>query len=116
MESHDTSPICGKKETLGHIYVEYVRLQPFFQLLENLLLRFWLHFSPHLFIFAHLIHGPRMLRDLPINLLLALAKMATTKPGGESLVGQEKHSATLGPIFGPLSNHTTGMIPVGGIH
>ncbi|CAM4474102.1 unnamed protein product [Lepidochelys olivacea] len=38
-----------------------------------MLLYFWLHFSPHLFIYALPIRGPTKSRDLLINLLLALA-------------------------------------------
>ncbi|CAM4493817.1 unnamed protein product [Lepidochelys kempii] len=44
-----------------------------------LLLRFWLHFSPHLFLFAHPIRGPTKSRDLLVNLLLALAKVSIYK-------------------------------------
>ncbi|CAM5175422.1 unnamed protein product [Natator depressus] len=67
------------RETLAHIYLECARLQPLFRLLTNILLRFWLHFSPHLFIYTLPIHGPTKSRDLLVNLLLALAKTATYK-------------------------------------
>ncbi|CAM5123608.1 unnamed protein product [Eretmochelys imbricata] len=75
----DTCPFCGVRETLAHIYLECARLQPLFRLLTNLLLHFWLHFSPHLFIYALPICGLTKLRDLLVNLLLALAKMAIYK-------------------------------------
>ncbi|KAG6932141.1 hypothetical protein G0U57_000271 [Chelydra serpentina] len=59
--------------------LEYARLQPLFRLLLDILLRFWLHFSPHLLIYTVPIHGPTKSRDLLVNLLLALAKMAIYK-------------------------------------
>ncbi|KAG6930449.1 hypothetical protein G0U57_003678, partial [Chelydra serpentina] len=74
-----TCPFCGVRETLAHIYLECARLQPLFRLLLDILLKFWLHFSPHLFIYALLIHGPTKSRDLLVNLLLALAKLAIYK-------------------------------------
>ncbi|CAM4631281.1 unnamed protein product [Lepidochelys olivacea] len=75
----DTCPFCGVRETLAHIYLECARLQPLFRLLTNLLLRFWLHFSPHLLIYALSVRGPTKSRDLLVNLLLALAKVAIYK-------------------------------------
>ncbi|KAG6925847.1 hypothetical protein G0U57_013271, partial [Chelydra serpentina] len=54
----DTCPFCGVRETLAHIYLECARLQPLFRLLLDILLRFWLHFSPHLLIYALPICGP----------------------------------------------------------
>ncbi|CAM5093530.1 unnamed protein product [Natator depressus] len=75
----DTCPFCGVRETLAHVYLECARLQPLFHLLTNLLLRFWLHFSPHLFIYALPIRGLTKWRDLLVNLLLALAKTAIYK-------------------------------------
>ncbi|CAM4598182.1 unnamed protein product [Lepidochelys olivacea] len=75
----DTCPFCDARETLAHIYLECARLQPLFRLLMNILLRFWLHFSPHLFIYTLPIHGPTKSRDLLVNLLLALAKTAIYK-------------------------------------
>ncbi|CAM5175375.1 unnamed protein product [Eretmochelys imbricata] len=70
------APFCGVRENLTYAYLEYTRLQPLFQLLQNLLLRFWMHFFPHLFTFAHPVRGPMKSRDLLVNLLLALAKVA----------------------------------------
>ncbi|CAM5092002.1 unnamed protein product, partial [Eretmochelys imbricata] len=75
----DTCPFCGVRETLAYIYLECARLQPLFWLLTNLLLRFWLHFSPHLFIYALPICGLTKSWDLLVNLLLGLAKMAIYK-------------------------------------
>ncbi|CAM4636622.1 unnamed protein product [Caretta caretta] len=75
----DTCPFCGVRKTLAHIYLECARLQPLFRLLTNILLRFWLHFSPHLLIYTLPIRGPTRSRDLLVNLLLALAKMAIYK-------------------------------------
>ncbi|CAM5133924.1 unnamed protein product [Natator depressus] len=66
-------------ETLAHIYLECSRLQPLFRLLTNILLRFWLHFSPHFLIYALPIRGPTKSRDLLVSLLLALAKVAICK-------------------------------------
>ncbi|CAM5145535.1 unnamed protein product [Natator depressus] len=74
-----TCPFCGVRETLVHVYLECTRLQPLFRLLTNLLLRFWLHFSPHLFIYALPIRGLTKSRDLVVNLILALAKTAISK-------------------------------------
>ncbi|CAM5127748.1 unnamed protein product [Eretmochelys imbricata] len=67
------------RETLVHIYLECARLQPLFWLLLDILLCFLLYFSPHLLIYALPIHGPTKSRDLLVNLLLALAKMAIYK-------------------------------------
>ncbi|CAM4621203.1 unnamed protein product [Lepidochelys olivacea] len=75
----DTCLFCNVRETLAHIYLECARLQPLFRLLTNILLRFWLHFSPHLFIYTLPIRGPTKSRDLLVNLLLALAKTAIYK-------------------------------------
>ncbi|CAM4546856.1 unnamed protein product [Lepidochelys olivacea] len=75
----DTCPFCNVRETLAHVYLESARLQPLFWLLTNILLRFWLHFSPHLFIYTLPIRGPTKSRDLLVNLLLALAKTAIYK-------------------------------------
>ncbi|CAM5164671.1 unnamed protein product [Natator depressus] len=74
-----TCPFCNVRETLAHVYLECARLQPLFRLLTNILLRFWLHFSPHLFIYTLPICGPTKSRDLLVNLLLALAKTAIYK-------------------------------------
>ncbi|CAM4614643.1 unnamed protein product [Lepidochelys kempii] len=57
----DTCPFCGVRETLAHIYLECARLQPLFRLLTNILLCFWLHFSPHLLIYT--LPGPLFLDD-----------------------------------------------------
>ncbi|CAM5139611.1 unnamed protein product [Eretmochelys imbricata] len=75
----DTCPFCGMRETLAHVYLECARLQPLFRLLLNIMLCFRLHFSPHLLIYALPICGPTKSRDLLVNLLLALAKMAIYK-------------------------------------
>ncbi|CAM4549132.1 unnamed protein product [Caretta caretta] len=75
----DTCPFCGVRETLAQDYLECTRLQPLFWLLTNILLHFWLHFSPHLLIYALTIHGPTKSQDLLVNLLLTLAKMAIYK-------------------------------------
>ncbi|CAM4448908.1 unnamed protein product [Caretta caretta] len=81
---------CGVRETLAHAYLQCTRLQLLFQLLQNLLLRFWLHFSPHLFIFAHPIRGPTKSRDHLVNFLLAMAKVAICNT-------REKRLAEVGP-------------------
>ncbi|CAM5162624.1 unnamed protein product [Natator depressus] len=75
----DICPFCGVRETLVHVYLECARLQPLFRLLMNILLRFWLHFSPHLLIYALPVCGPTKSRDLLVNLLLALANVAIYK-------------------------------------
>ncbi|CAM4717439.1 unnamed protein product [Lepidochelys kempii] len=54
----DTCPFCNVRETLAHVYLECARLQPLFRLLTNILLHFWLHFPPHLFIYTLPIRGP----------------------------------------------------------
>ncbi|CAM5154831.1 unnamed protein product, partial [Natator depressus] len=75
----DTCPFCSVRETLAHVYLECARLQPLFRFLTNLLLYFWLHFSPHLFIYALSIRGLTKSWDLLVNHLLALAKTAIYK-------------------------------------
>ncbi|CAM5119372.1 unnamed protein product [Eretmochelys imbricata] len=50
---------CGMRENLAHVFFKCTSLQPLFQLL----LRFWMHFSPHLFIYL-------------VNLLLAMTKVS----------------------------------------
>ncbi|CAM4600597.1 unnamed protein product [Caretta caretta] len=75
----DTFPFSNVRETLAHVYLECARQQPLFRLLTNILLCFWLHFSPHLFIYTLPIRGPTKSRDLLVNLFLALAKTAIYK-------------------------------------
>ncbi|CAM4611710.1 unnamed protein product [Lepidochelys kempii] len=94
----DTCPFCGVRKTLAHVYLECARLQALFQLLTNLLLHFWLHFSPHLFIYALPTRGLTKLRDLLVNLLLALAKMAIYKTRERRLANAV--SCDCGAIFG----------------
>ncbi|CAM4577098.1 unnamed protein product [Lepidochelys kempii] len=93
----DTCPFCGVRETLAHVYLECARLQPLFQLLTNLLLHFWLHFSPHLFIYALPIRGLTKSRDLLVNLLLALAKTAIYKTRERRLANRV--SCDCGAVF-----------------
>lgn len=52
-DSPTTRHLCGEEECVFHIYMEYERLQPLFDYLKGLLLKFWLHFSPTLLIFGH---------------------------------------------------------------
>ncbi|CAM5151497.1 unnamed protein product [Natator depressus] len=85
----DTCPFCNVREILAHIYLECARLQPLFRLLTNILLRFWLHFSPHLFIYTLPIRGPTKSRDLLVSLLLALAKTAICKTRKGRLANEE---------------------------
>ncbi|CAM5163236.1 unnamed protein product [Eretmochelys imbricata] len=59
----DTCPFCNMRETLALVYLECARLQPLFRLLTNILLCFWLHFSPHLLIYTLPIRGPTKSRD-----------------------------------------------------
>ncbi|CAM5103298.1 unnamed protein product, partial [Eretmochelys imbricata] len=75
----DTCPFSGMRETLVYVYLECARFQPLFRLLLDILLWFWLHFSPHLLVYTLPIHGLTKSRDLLLNLLLALAKMAIFK-------------------------------------
>ncbi|CAM4709434.1 unnamed protein product [Caretta caretta] len=96
----DTFPFCGVRETLAHVYLECAGLQPLFQLLTNLLLHFWLHFSLHLFIYALPIRGLTKSRDLLVNLLLALAKMAIYKTRERRLA--DGVSCDCGAIFRSL--------------
>ncbi|CAM5161964.1 unnamed protein product [Natator depressus] len=78
---------CGVRETLAHVYLQCARLQPLFRLLQNLLLRFWLHFSLHLFTYAYPIRGPTKSQDYLINLLLAMAKVAIYNTRKRRLAG-----------------------------
>ncbi|CAM4594440.1 unnamed protein product [Lepidochelys kempii] len=93
----DTCPFCNVRETLAHVYLECARLQPLFRLLTNSLLRFWLHFSPHLFIYTLPIRGPTRSRDLLVNLLLALAKTAIYKTRERRLAHET--SCDCGAVF-----------------
>ena len=43
----------GEEETVFHVYMECSRLQPLFENLKGLLLKFWIHFSPTLLFFGH---------------------------------------------------------------
>ncbi|CAM5144631.1 unnamed protein product [Natator depressus] len=98
--SLDTCPFFCKRQILVHIYIECARLQPLFWLLQNLSLKFWLHFYPHLLIYARSTWGPSRLRDLLVNLLLVLMKVAIHHTRGGSWMG--RCSATVGPISNPL--------------
>ncbi|CAM5078171.1 unnamed protein product [Natator depressus] len=101
----DTCPFCGMRETLANMYLECTRLQPLFQLLLDILLHFWLHFSLHHLIYALPICGPTKLRDLLVNLLLALAKMANYKTRERRLA--DGVSCDCGAYFRSLSAHAS---------
>lgn len=58
------------------MFLECARLQPLDLLHQHLLLRSWLCFSLHSLILSRPIHSPTTARDLLVNLLLALAKLA----------------------------------------
>ncbi|CAM5140782.1 unnamed protein product [Eretmochelys imbricata] len=103
----DTCSFCGVRETLAHVYLECARLQPLFQLLTNILLRFWLHFSPHLLLYALRIRGPTKSRGLLVNLLLAWLKRPSIKPGRGGW--QMETPVTVGPVSDPLSVHVSGQ-------
>ncbi|KAG6933922.1 hypothetical protein G0U57_018056 [Chelydra serpentina] len=109
----EACPFCGVREDLAHAYLECARLQPLFRLLRNLLLRFWLHFSPHLFLFAHPVRGPTKSRDLLVNLLLALAKVSIYKTRRRML--DEGSSVTVGPISDPPRVTDPGRVPLGSV-
>jgi len=70
---------CGERETIFHMYLQCRNLQPIFLLIKNLLLRFWLHFSPTLFIIGHPVKEQSKSRDLLVNFILTCAKMAIYK-------------------------------------
>ncbi|CAM4556284.1 unnamed protein product [Lepidochelys kempii] len=101
------------RETLAHIYIGCVRLQPLSQLLQNLVLskRCWLHFSLQRLIDAYPIHGPTKLQDI-ISLLLVLARMAIhhskkRKPDGGGML------CNCGAYFQSLA---PSRVPLGGVH
>ncbi|MGH0115687.1 UNVERIFIED_CONTAM: hypothetical protein FKN15_038010 [Acipenser sinensis] len=87
-DSDAACPFCGLSESVAHIYFLCARLRPFFLLLKNLLLQFWLHFSPTLLIFGHPVHGSTKKRDLLVNLLLALARLAIYKTRKRKMIGE----------------------------
>lgn len=72
------------EETMFHVKMECVRLQPLFGYLKGLLLKFWLHFRPKLLIVGHpvcgggetKVEGWRGEEDFPVGLLLSRAKIA----------------------------------------
>ncbi|KAG6926684.1 hypothetical protein G0U57_011610, partial [Chelydra serpentina] len=107
----DTCPFCGVRETLAHVYLECARLQPLFWLLLDILLCFWLHFSPHLFIYALPIRGPTKLRDLLVDLLLALAKMTIYRTRERRLGFLQLWG--LFPLLSPFTY--LGGVPLGGV-
>uniref|UniRef100_A0A7M4G1N4 BTB domain-containing protein n=1 Tax=Crocodylus porosus TaxID=8502 RepID=A0A7M4G1N4_CROPO len=75
--------LCRGKPWCTHL--ECARLLPLHHLL---LLRFWLHYSPHLFIYALPVCGPTKSRDLLVNLLLGPAKLAIYLTRREALDGR----------------------------
>lgn len=87
-DSDPACPFCGESESVFHIYFLCARLQPFFLFLKNLLLQFWLHFSPTLFIFGHPVRGSTKKRDLLVNLLLALGKLTIYKTRKRKITGE----------------------------
>lgn len=86
-DSPTTRHLCGEEECVFHIYMEYERLQPLFDYLKGLLLKFWLHFSPTLLIFGHPVQRGRG--------KLGLAKMAI-RCSGHTEVGD----LSLFPAYG----------------
>ncbi|XP_072106644.1 EH domain-containing protein 2-like, partial [Mobula birostris] len=48
-----TCPFCGREESVDPAYMECERLQPLFEYLKGLLLRFWLYFCPALLIYGY---------------------------------------------------------------
>lgn len=90
-------------ETPAHVYLERARFQPLLRLLHNLLLRFWLHVSPYLFIHAHFIRGP-----------------AKSRRQAQDVAGRgwlREGPVALGPISAPVSVHasrqsSTGRCPL----
>ncbi|CAM4414689.1 unnamed protein product [Caretta caretta] len=102
------------RETLAHVYLECARLQPLFPLLLDIMLYFWLHFSPHLFIYALPIHGLTKSQDLLVNILLALAKMTINKTRERRLANGG--FLRLWGLFSLLSPFTyLGRVALGGI-
>ena len=84
---------CGEEETVFHVYMECVRLLPLYQYLKGLFLKFWLHFSPTILVFGHKA-GSGESRvwggDLPVGLLLGLAKMAIRGSRQRAVDGQAR--------------------------
>lgn len=71
---------------LAHTCLKCTKLQTLHCLLKNILLRFWVHYSPHIFIYALPIHGLKSWDPL-VNCLLALAKLAIYPTRKEALAG-----------------------------
>lgn len=84
---------CGEEETVFHIYMECERLLPLYQYLKGLFLKFWLHFSPTILVFGHKAGcGESQVGgwDLPVGLLLGLAKMAIRGSRQQAMDGQAR--------------------------
>ncbi|XP_059582294.1 uncharacterized protein LOC132250110 [Alligator mississippiensis] len=87
----DECPFCHQRKTLAHTVIECARLEPLHLLLQSLLLTLWLHYSPHLLVYAHPI------RALLVNLLLPLAKLVIWLSRREALA--RKAPGHLGAFF-----------------
>nr|P14381.1 RecName: Full=Transposon TX1 uncharacterized 149 kDa protein; AltName: Full=ORF 2 [Xenopus laevis]AAA49976.1 ORF2 [Xenopus laevis] len=86
-DSPAACPFCGKGESVFHAYFTCARLQPLLALLRKLYLQFWLHFSPHVYIFGRPVSRDNKEKDLLSNLLLALAKLVIHKSRKQCLEG-----------------------------
>jgi len=74
-DSQATCHFCNLVESVDHVYINCCRLHNLFCFLRNLLLKFWLHFSPTLLIYRHPVQrGVGKAEEILVNLLLDLAK------------------------------------------
>lgn len=79
----------------------YARLQSLFWLLQNILLKFWLNYSPDLLIVAHPIHGPIKLGNLSTS-SWHCQRWPSIRSGRGSMIGRE--GAALGLEGGSISS------------
>ncbi|CAM4658706.1 unnamed protein product [Caretta caretta] len=96
----EACPFCRVRESLAHAYLECTMWQPLFRLLQNLLLRFWLHFSPHTCSFSHTLSmAPRSRETSSSTSSWLWPKLPSITPGGGCWT--RGCSATVGPISVP---------------
>lgn len=80
----DTADTCPSAEACA--YLECTRRKSPHRLFRSLLLRLWLHVSPHLLFYTLLICGPTKPQDPLVNLLLAVGKLTISQTRKEAPV------------------------------
>lgn len=108
-----SKPLTFGKFVLGLIKAPFVLVSCLYlrweaEDLQNLLLRFWLHLSPHFFIHNLPIPGPTKSWVLFISFSLSTAKLSISAPGVESLMRGHQR---LFPIICPRQSTTSQFPP-----